>query len=407
MIDAASVLLREKLTKPLTETPPTITFAGANFGLYLPNPHFWNQALVLFILEQFFAALLACVVYYTIIPNRGTAYAYLIGFGIVCPLCLFSYSFWILDLLDIQNRVLRFSSFAILPVITTFHAVEAMFGFSPHSVEASLSNYVWYTVCGFEIEFDRKTQTLVKSSWKDIQSSIKAFLQSLLLTGLYSSMFRNVHYEPFDADEINANISLWSNVLNSRLFLNNVVSTIYIQLYLTAFIDALSMSLTIFYRVKVKKAMNNPTLLTTSPSDFWGNRWNLVIHGTLKRGVFKPVYKYSNKAIALWATFIASGLFHEYIFYGLFIPMQEGEDLPPPGRQTAFFLWNAIILSLEHTIGHYHIFQWISQKLPRPVVTVLVISTVMPVAHWFLHPYTKVTFFEHADYGFPILVPMS
>jgi hypothetical protein len=32
--------------------------------------------------------------------------------------------------------------------------------------------------------------------------------------------------------------------------------------------------------------MKNPLFSSTSPSDFWGGRWNLIVHGLLKRGRF-------------------------------------------------------------------------------------------------------------------------
>jgi len=263
-----------------------------------------------------------------------------------------------------------------------------MFGFSPHSVETSVSNYILYTICGLEIEFDAQTRVRKKSSMRDILTSVNAFVQSLVCTGLYNSMLRHVHYAPFP---------------NSRI-LNNVTCTIYAQLFLTTFLNASTLFLTLVYRVKVVQAMKYPTLCATSPSDFWGNRWNLHIHGTLKRGVFKPIYKYTNsKAMAIWATFIASGLFHEYILYGTFMTNND-ESKEFVGWQLAFFLWNAGVVSLEHVVGHYSSFKWIATKLPRPIVTFLVIFTTMPIAHWFLHPLFKVTFFQHADYLFPILV---
>ena len=63
--------------------------------------------------------------------------------------------------------------------------------------------------------------------------------------------------------------------------------------------------------------MDNPLLKASSPSNFWSGRWNLVIHGALKRGVFKPVYNLSSsKLVAILVTFLASGLFHEFILIG-------------------------------------------------------------------------------------------
>ena len=41
--------------------------------------------------------------------------------------------------------------------------------------------------------------------------------------------------------------------------------------------------------VKGGRAFRTPMFLSTSPKDFWGRRWNLIIHRTLKRLCFKPL----------------------------------------------------------------------------------------------------------------------
>jgi len=42
--------------------------------------------------------------------------------------------------------------------------------------------------------------------------------------------------------------------------------------------------------------------------------------------------------------------------------------------------------------------------MPKLVVSALVLSTAMPIAHWFLHPYTKEAyFFEHGEFSVPII----
>jgi len=77
--------------------------------------------------------------------------------------------------------------------------------------------------------------------------------------------------------------------------------------------------------------------------------------------------------------------------------------LPYFGKSIAFFIWNAIIVTLEHFVGNASIFQWIKSNMPKPVVTVLVLSTAMPIAHWFLHPYTKSSYLYDAEFAFPII----
>jgi len=85
--------------------------------------------------------------------------------------------------------------------------------------------------------------------------------------------------------------------------------------------------------------MLNPVFESSSPSDFWGRRWNLVgetffhfifqfhsvcltiifleVHGVLKRGVHKPVRAKYSRLTATVATFFASGIFHEWVLSGV------------------------------------------------------------------------------------------
>jgi predicted permease len=73
------------------------------------------------------------------------------------------------------------------------------------------------------------------------------------------------------------------------------------------------------------------------------------------------------------------------------------------GKNTVFMMWNAGVIVLETLIGNARIFSWIKNNLPKPLVTILVICTAMPVAHWFLHPYTKSTLFVHGELAVPMI----
>merc|ERR1719330_1323387 len=156
------------------------------------------------------------------------------------------------------------------------------------------------------------------------------------------------------------------------------------------------------FSIKIKDdMMKNPVMKTSSPSDFWSNRWNLLIHSVLKRGVFKPVYSVSSKLMAVCATFLASGFFHEYVLIAI-NPSHLGFK-PDLGKNTAFMMWNAVIVILEALVGHARLFQWIKNTVSAPILTILVLSTAMPVAHWFIHPYTKSHLFIHGTVAFPII----
>mmetsp|Transcript_50040 Transcript_50040/g.117625 ORF Transcript_50040/g.117625 Transcript_50040/m.117625 type:complete len:107 (+) Transcript_50040:550-870(+) len=58
-------------------------------------------------------------------------------------------------------------------------------------------------------------------------------------------------------------------------------------------------------------AMRNPFILSSSPRDLWGQRWNLIIHGILKRSYFVPLAKSGYPQFGVLAAFTMSAVFHE------------------------------------------------------------------------------------------------
>lgn len=78
--------------------------------------------------------------------------------------------------------------------------------------------------------------------------------------------------------------------------------------------------------------------------------------------------------------------------------------LPGYGRNTLFFLWNAIVIGLEYAIGGAAMFQLIRAHLPLTVVSLLVASTALPAAHWFTNDYVRSDFFHDTLIGFPTIV---
>lgn len=404
---ASCSLFQNKLVEDDRTPIFTLMVAGHQFGFYSLEIIFWVQVFAVVLLVGLFACSMWAITYYCIIPRRGQITCYLIGFGIVCPLMAW-FPFWLLHALDIQNKIIRFCSSAIYPIVTMFHTIEAMFGFSPVGVEDSFWQYVLYnaSVLDIQYEIDPKTEKKrpIRTTMQDKLEIIGNFGKYLALIGVYISLL-STRVEPYRTDA-NGNVPGFdlAHLMDFNLFRNNVVATILFQMTLTTFTIALSGMVGFLLGVKTSEAMKNPVFESTSPSDFWGRRWNLIIHGSLKRGVFKPVYKYSsNKAWAVLATFLASGAFHEYLLLVVFWQgEQKGIDIAF-GKNTAFMLWNAGIVTMEHFLGKNVIFQWIKRTFPRPVVTFMILCTALPIAHWFIHPYSKTGVFDDLSVGFPMV----
>ena len=282
-----------------------------------------------------------------------------------------------------------------------------MHNFVPKGVDESFERYAIYNAAVLELEFDKNHNYRVASG-SDKKLALIRFSKQYVVLGLYLSFLSCFDYQVFDYD-VDANIHGFAleHLMNSNLFLDNIMMTILFQQILTVFMMMLAILATAILGVKVSEGMVNPVFTASSPSDFWGRKWNLVIHGALKRGVFKPVYKISSrKYVAVIAAFVASGLFHEYTLLACF-PSHIQAGTPAIGMQTKFMAWNAFIVSMENLVGHFMLFQWMKKNLAAPIVTFLVLSIAMPIAHWFIHPISKTKIFYQMEIAFPMIYRIS
>jgi len=113
------------------------------------------------------------------------------------------------------------------------------------------------------------------------------------------------------------------------------------------------------------------------------------------------------------ATFITSGLWHEWLLSVVFYPDSEDGKCSPIcytpgfGRNTLFFFWNSVLIGLEYAIGSAAIFQMLRKHLPLTVTSLMVASLALPVAHWFTNDYVRSDFFDDGHIGFPMIVRLS
>lgn len=124
-----------------------------------------------------------------------------------------------------------------------------------------------------------------------------------------------------------------------------------------------------------------PLLTSTSVSDFWSRRWNLLIHGLFRRTVFSPL---TRRGVPAWAAgalaFAISGLFHEYAF-----ALQQPSLRESLGRCLLFFLAQAPAVSAEKALR---------RRLGVPLLfqhsatacTIGCTMLIVPFAPLFMHP---------------------
>ena len=139
---------------------------------------------------------------------------------------------------------------------------------------------------------------------------------------------------------------------------------------------------------------NSPLLRTTSVSDFWGRRWNLLIHGLFRRSVFQPLRRRGCPAWAAGAlAFAISGMFHEYAF----APGQPNHAASA-GRCFAFFLAQAPVVSFDRWArGQPALAPPWPFRTSDLACTVLWTMVLVPLAPLFLHPLKQSGVFEELE----------
>lgn len=434
-------LFQEKLDKEIRE--PFFTFRihdeirmflgiepDSSFGIFAPSFTFWNHLLIILLIVTIYGIFTAWIVYkFILLPNRASKIKsivspHLLGYGFIIPITLVMPKI-MLETLDIRNLLHRFIIIAIMPVLITFRTSEAVHGFTPPGTDSSFSHYAYYfasTLAPVYCHDSEKNITVEKPSKEKALKSVKYFLTYAVITGLYVSLF-GPSFQPLNCDiDANKSWAIFTDSCRSNIMVNNIVGAGLFQLYLTTLIYGVGV-ITILagIDVNIEETMKNPLLTATSPSDFWGRKWNLIVHGALKGGVFKPVYKYTSRSLALFACFFASGLLHEYILLYLFKThyvsrcfVDNGANgqcnvtfSPTTGKQTAFFLWNGVLVGIEMLIVKKGIFKKSRSffaKLPALIKSFFIIMTAIPVSHWFLHCYIQTNLFsDHGKLGFLII----
>lgn len=301
----------------------TLPIINETFGVLTPKLSFWFQLTLVCSLSMLFGVLLSIVVYKFIILKRKKGYytALITNYVIVIPLCLL-YPFVSIEIFGVQNGLLRFC-FTLSPVTSMFRSMEALYDFSPATVETSMISYMYYSATVMITKFDKQTKNVSKVNFNKILYYLQRFLITLILMSFFLSFLVSCSYKPFRTnydDDIAINSldhSIYDMIDIGHLG-NNFFGAIIFQSLLVTFGNGLRLITALLLGVETEEFMMNPVLKSSSPSDFWGKRWNLIIHYVLKGGVYKPVRKYFSKLIAAIAVFLTSGIFHEWMLSVIF-----------------------------------------------------------------------------------------
>lgn len=388
------------------------------------------------------ASALGCLVFHTCVhpKNKYTSVSYLVGYGVVLPIWL-CFPYQTVKYLGIQNKIFRFSLTTCAPAICVFRTTAAMHGFTPEQATASMPAFIFYYASPVLARYNPETKQYTRASWATIGSLLIRFVLIGLQTGTIVSAYNILpaffpNLAKPSSSELYYNWYDWRRTLlfvtqdpqyPLRLLWDNLCYAALFQSTLTTFATGTMFIQALVTGYETEDTMNNPVFGATSPSDFWARRWNLLIHDVLKRGCFLPVRRYTSTLFALMATFCASGIFHEWLQLTVFpqwdneytlikdnngtiveetcrILGREGEDFSPLhcyapqwGAAMAFFMWQAMLIVIEFTLGRRC--KSIFAHFPVPIKTFLTIVAGGCVAHWFSEPYVHSNFFLDAEAG--------
>ncbi|MCH9682081.1 MAG: membrane bound O-acyl transferase family-domain-containing protein [Deltaproteobacteria bacterium] len=144
----------------------------------------------------------------------------------------------------------------------------------------------------------------------------------------------------------------------------------------SAFIDVFT-GLAMQTGIHVAEGFDLPPL-ARSPRDFWGRRWNLVVHDLAFRHVFLPLGGLRKPLRSTIGVFVVSGLIHEY-----FVVATLGRASAYTGWMMAFFGLHglAVMVQLAWDRGPGR-----RKKMARPLAVALHLSWITLTAPLFFAP---------------------
>jgi hypothetical protein len=293
--------------------------------------------------------MLGVVAYYGIIQSKNMPTKYLVGFGFVIPVVLYL-PFPIIEMLDIQALSLRLGLIAA-PLTCTLKCLEAIYGFTPKYAMTSMAEFRLHF--GF-IQFpkiDPQTKQRIPATVKSQLICVRNYVKHAIINGIIYSIFIPCSFQPFSPSRPDTDVYIATDI---KQLLNNLLVAVMVSWSLVFSMNGVGSIIQVVGGFQTEDVVNNPMFGSTSPSDFWGNRWNKLIHRGLKQGVYKPVRAQTgSRNLATMATFLASGLAHEYTWAVMFYPSSHEQEkyMAPFGKTLLFFGWNGILLILEHGLG--------------------------------------------------------
>lgn len=257
-----------------------------------------------------------------------------------------------------------------------FRLVELACQTGPKGFDRSLRNYLFYLSVPVELAFDGEGRP--RQAPKGL---VLELISQLVLecTALYLAVClgRSTEFLPFLSSGATAVPAL---ALNPSL-----LPAVYLQTFTLCMLLTVNFSsgrlLLALLGIDSQVGMRSPMFCSTSVREFWGRRWNLLIHGLMKRTFFKPLL---HKAAALrhagaLAAFAVSGLFHEYQWW----LTSWGTGAYTFGGPLLFFAAQFALTGAEALLAKSVLGSRVA-ALPGPLKTALTSLAILPFGPLFL-----------------------
>lgn len=387
------------------------TMASVSFGVSKFDVGFWGLSFVALVLQTIINVLVGYVIYETILSRRDTAVSYVMGYGILLPsICYLSIIS--LQTLQFHNMAHMLCISATGPAILTFRCIEAMHGTlpsfaydtqKPHGANRR-SRFLLYFASSIQLHFDDKGD-IEFFTWDEMRRKLWYFVRMFVETTLLYSILIPTDFAPFPTKE---RLTL-SDYLHWGNLANNYCVAYCMSVCLESGVTGLGVLVSLVTGFSTLSIHDDPLLLSSSVREFWGRRWNRMVRAALYRGVYRPLRNANwPRSVGAVATFVSSGVLHEFVLY-LFTFRVGSTFVPKYGKQTLFFCYNALVIVIEYALQSVKLeiggFKW--RYLSRPVRTLIVLMTVLPVSHWFTDEYIRGKFFSDIAMGFPRVFVMD
>lgn len=265
---------------------------------------------------------------------------------------------------------------SLFGVLGLFRLIELLYGTGPKGFDSSLGRFVAYVASPAELLFDDEGH-IQEASRGLRKHSIVSLMGHTLLMLVVLSLGRSSEFklllpqssEPYNMSYFGFPVALPTLYLQTLLLYGQLTSAMELFRFLWALCG-----------VEVQSPMRQPLFLSTSVRDFWGRRWNLLIHRLMHRSFFQPLAAFIGPRVGAVAAFMVSGLFHEYMWLITNWHVAHYK----PGGPLMFFAVQFVLLTAENYLKR----TWIGKRmtvLPSMLLTVLTTAAILPFGPLFLH----------------------